>query len=163
MQQQTTASSNKQFLCIEISNTLQVMLPTQQLSEIITLEPRKILQIPEMPPAVAGIFNWHGEILWLIDISYLMGFDPILSLRFYAQHKCRVLKVKNQGSYVGFLVHKIGNLTSCEATDINFLVPQNLPLIIEKCTQGSCKNQTGETLMILDVEAIIQNIEPGLS
>lgn len=160
MQKQQPTSSSEQFLCIEVSNTLEVMLPTRQLSEIITLEPTKILQIPDMPAAVAGIFNWQGEILWLIDIAYMMGFDPILSLRFYEQQKCRILKVKNENSNVGLLIKKIGNLTSYEKTKISFIVPQNLPLIIEKCTKGSCKNQAGENLMILDIEAIMQYLEP---
>lgn len=159
MPKQTPASDSQQFLCIEVSNSLEVMLSTQELTEIITLDPTKILQIPDMQAAVAGIFNWQGEILWLIDIAYMMGFSPILSLRFYEQQKCRVLKVKYRGDNIGLLVQKTGDLTSIETKKINSLAPQNISVLIKKCTKGNCQNQAGETLMILDIEAIIQNIE----
>lgn len=161
MEKQTPASSSEQFLCIEVTNTLQVMLPTSQLSEIITLEPTKILQIPDMPGAVAGIFNWQGEILWLIDMAYMMGFEPILYLRFDEQQKCRVVLVKSRENNLGLLIKKVGKLTNCEPENLSFVAPKNIHSSLEKCTKGSWKNPAGETLMILDIEAIIKHIKPG--
>ncbi|NES72696.1 MAG: hypothetical protein F6K24_49620, partial [Okeania sp. SIO2D1] len=120
-----------QFLYIEIDRTLQTILSTDDLDEVITLDYRKILQIPGMPTVVTGVFQWHGEIMWLIDIAYLMGFNPLLSTG-YNQEKIRVVKVKYQDNYLGILVQKVGELINIETKNITLLKQQKVDSPVEK-------------------------------
>ncbi|NEQ76419.1 MAG: chemotaxis protein CheW [Okeania sp. SIO2C9] len=147
-----------QFLYIEIDRTLQTILSTDDLDEVITLDYRKILQIPGMPTVVAGVFQWHGEIMWLIDIAYLMGFNPLLSTG-YNQEKFRVVKVKYKDNYLGILVQKVGDLINIETKNITLLKQKKVNSPVEKFIKGTCTNSEGEKMMILDIEKILQYLE----
>lgn len=147
-----------QYLSIEVNQTLQTILSTHDLDEVITLDYQKILQIPGMPTVIVGIFQWHGEIIWLIDIAYLMGFNPLLSTG-YNQEKFRVVKVKYQDKYLGILVQKIGNLINVETKNITLVKQKKANSLLEKFIKGICKNSAGEKMMIIDIEKIIQYLE----
>lgn len=147
-----------QYLCIEVNQTLETILSTDDLDEVITLEYRKILQIPGMPTVVAGVFQWHGEIIWLIDIAYLMGFNPLLSTG-YNQEKFRVVKVKYKDNYLGILVQKVGNLINVETKNITLLKQKKVNSSLAKFVKGTCTNSAGEKMMIVDIEKIIQYLE----
>ncbi len=158
MPKQPSLNSSQQFISIEVTKTLEVILSTRDLDEVMTLDYRKILQIPGMPTVVAGVFQWQGEILWLVDISYLMGFEPLLSSGYYEQ-KFRVVKVKFRDSYLGILVQKVGNLIDIESQEISAGKTQKTNSVVEKFSQGTWTNSAGEKKMILDIEAIIEYIE----
>ncbi|MDY7003863.1 MAG: chemotaxis protein CheW [Cyanobacteriota bacterium] len=149
---------SKQYLCIEIDRTLQTILSTDDLDEVITLDYRKILQIPGMPTIVVGVFQWHGEIMWLIDIAYLMGFNPLLSTG-YNQEKIRVVKVKYKDNYLGILVQKVGNLINVETKNITLLKQKKINTRVAKFIKGTCTNSAGKKMMIVDIEKIIQYLE----
>ncbi len=158
MQKQQSLSSNRQFLCLEVIKTLQIIISASDLDEVITLDHRKILQIPGMPTVVAGIFQWSGELLWLIDIGYLMGCNPLLSTG-YSQQNVRVVKVKFRDGYLGILAQKVGSLISVEAKNISMTKPQKSNSLVEKFLKGTCTNSEGKKMMILDIEAIILELE----
>lgn len=147
-----------QYLCIEVNQTLQTILSTDDLDEVITLDYQKILQIPGMPTVVAGVFQWHGEIMWLIDIAYLMGFNPLLSTGYY-QEKFRVVKVKYKGKYLGILVQKVGELINVETKNITLVKQKKVNSHVEKFIKGTCTNSAREKMMIVDIEKIIQYLE----
>ncbi|NEN92124.1 MULTISPECIES: chemotaxis protein CheW [unclassified Okeania] len=149
---------NTQYLCIEIDRTLQTILSTDDLDEVITLDYRQILQIPGMPAVVTGVFQWHGEIMWLIDIAYLMGFNPLLSTG-YNQEKFRVVKVKYKDNYLGILVQKVGELINIETKNITLLKQKKVNSPVEKFIKGTCTNSAGEKMMIVDITKIIQYLE----
>ncbi len=158
MPKQPLLSSSTQFISLEVTKTLEVILSTRELDEVITLDYRTILQIPGMQTVVAGVFQWHGEILWLVDIAYLMGFQPLLSTGYY-QQKFRVVKVKFRDSYLAILVQKVGKLINIESQEISAGKPQKINSVVEEFIRGTWTNSAGEKKMILDIEAIIEYIE----
>jgi len=158
MAKQPLLNSSQQFISLEVTKTLEVILSTRELDEVITLDHRTILQIPGMPTVVAGVFQWQGEILWSIDLAYLMGFEPLLSTGYYEQ-KFRVVKVKFRDSCLGILVEKVGNLIDFESQEISTTKNHQTNSLVEKFIQGTCTNSAGEKKMILDIEAIIEYIE----
>lgn len=38
--------------------------------------PASITKVPNMPSFIVGVTNWHGEVMPLIDIRYLLGLTP---------------------------------------------------------------------------------------
>ncbi|ABG50149.1 CheW protein [Trichodesmium erythraeum IMS101] len=158
MAKQLSLNSSQQFISLEVTKTLEVILFTRELDEVITLDHRIILQIPGMPNVVVGVFQWQGQILWLIDLAYLMGFQPLLSTGYY-QQKFRVVKVKFRDSYLGILVQKVGKLIDFESKEISTSTKHKRNSLVEKFIQGTCSNSAGEKKMILDIKAIIEYIE----
>jgi positive phototaxis protein PixI len=51
-----------------------VLLPLEQITEILQVELTEILPVPDLPTCVMGICNWRGEMLWLVDFNDLAGY-----------------------------------------------------------------------------------------
>jgi len=158
MPKESSLSSSIQFISIEVTNTLPLILSTRELDEVITLDHKIILQIPGMPTVVAGVFQWDGEIIWLVDLAFLMGFNPLLSTGYY-QQKFRALKVKFRDSYLALLVQKVGNLINIENQNITVAKPANINALVKRFIKGTCQNSAGAKMMILDIEAIVKYLE----
>ncbi len=169
--QSASQTPTQQFLSFALNSDKRAMLSTQQLVEIIRLDPASVVQIPEMPSAVVGVCPWQGEVLWLVDLSYLIGGSPLLSSDEHP-YDCSILKVRTQTGNLGLVVAKIGKLVSCDPTQIQppgkKLNPsqtashsngQKSPTIVQqRCIQGYWTDPKGTTLMILDVEAVVESL-----
>ncbi|NEP60095.1 MAG: purine-binding chemotaxis protein CheW [Symploca sp. SIO2G7] len=134
------------------------MLPSQQLATIISLDPTTIVPIPDMPAAVIGVFPWQGEVLWLVDLAYLLGFEPLLTPD-YHQSKRNVLRVTNRGKTLGLLVHQVGQLIRCKAEQIQLSPTKIITSTPAQYIKGIVRNYEGESLLIVDIEAILENFE----
>ncbi|MGB7439684.1 MAG: chemotaxis protein CheW [Coleofasciculaceae cyanobacterium] len=149
--------NNQQFLGFYLSPEIQVMLPTQHLAKILSLELTTIVPIPDMPEAVVGVCPWQGEVLWLIDIAYLLGSKPIL-MPDYNQTKCNVLKVTTQGFSLGLVVYKIGQLVKCDLSQIRPASHDEIKPHLNSYYQTNWLYLNEESLPILDVEAVRDNL-----
>ena len=67
----------EQFLRFHLEPDLNAALPVDQMTEVFTVSTTKVVPIPHMPPWVIGVYNWRGEILWLVDLGYLLGGTPL--------------------------------------------------------------------------------------
>ena len=138
-----------------ITHDIGAMVPTGELAEIISLSPKTIVPIPDMPSSVCGCFPWQGEVVWLIDLVSIMGYEALLKAGFY-QSKYNVLQVKIAGEFkLAFLVKNIGRLIGVEQAEIQEGgSTKNFNPILAKYIKASWKSQKSETLYILDFEAI---------
>ena len=69
------AARKKQFLRFYIEPKTNIMLPIEQVTEVLKLSLNKIVPIPQMPVWTMGIYNFRGEILWTVDLGHLLGLD----------------------------------------------------------------------------------------
>ncbi|WP_413161771.1 chemotaxis protein CheW [Capilliphycus salinus ALCB114379] len=157
----STFLETENFLSFSIAPNFKAMLPTKQLVEIINIAPHEIVPIPQMSEAVVGVFPWQGEVLWALDLSYWMGFDPLLTSKLKSS-SCSILKVKIQGKNIGFLIEQVGQIISCEPQKIQSY-PVDLPQSVANnpartsCIKGSWINSQGERLFVFDAASF-----PGL-
>ncbi|MGF1485987.1 MAG: chemotaxis protein CheW [Prochloraceae cyanobacterium] len=66
----------KQFLQFHLAPDTKVMLPIDRLTEVMTIPLGQIVPIPHMNPEVMGVYNWRGEILWMVDLGKIVGLLP---------------------------------------------------------------------------------------
>jgi positive phototaxis protein PixI len=71
------AKEQQQYLRFHLAPDLNAALPVEQMTEVFTVSTTKVVPIPHMPPWVIGVYNWRGEILWLVDLGYLLGGTPL--------------------------------------------------------------------------------------
>ena len=57
-----------------------VLLPLDDIEEVIKLPIREILPVPNLPDRVLGIYNWRSEMLWLVDLGQQLGFPSPITL-----------------------------------------------------------------------------------
>ncbi|NEP09165.1 MAG: hypothetical protein F6K14_02740 [Symploca sp. SIO2C1] len=158
MNNEQLAISNNQFLSFSLTPEIWAIIPSKQLATIISLDPTTIVPIPDMPAPVVGVFPWQSEVLWLVDLAYLLGFEPLLTPE-YHQSKRSVLRVTSLGKTVGLLVHQVGRLIRCKAEQIQLSPTKMITSTPAQYIKGTIRNYQGETLLIVDVEAILQGFE----
>src|ERR671932_579685 len=71
-----SSRTSEQFLRFHLLPDTTVLLPIQQLTEVLTIPKGQIIPIFQMPPWVMGAYNWRGEVLWMVDLGHLVGLTP---------------------------------------------------------------------------------------
>lgn len=77
--------------------------------------------VPNTPDYLAGVFNFHGSIVPVIDLSLRLGYQPGTS---YSCNTCVVLcnSLENE-SLLGLIVSSVGNVFEINRNDLQ-LAPQ---------------------------------------
>jgi len=65
----------EQFLRFHLEPETKIMLPIEQVTEVLKIDVGNIVPIPQMPSWVMGVYNWRGEILWIVDLGHLIGLN----------------------------------------------------------------------------------------
>ncbi|NES23316.1 MAG: purine-binding chemotaxis protein CheW [Symploca sp. SIO3E6] len=155
---------NKEFLRFYLEPDTTTLLPLQQLTEVLTISIGEIVPIPHMSPWVMGVYNWRGDILWIVDLGHLVGLTP-----WYQQtsnvsvHKAIVLKASGNRSaannaktqMLGLVVNRIEDIELCnpdliQSPPSSTVTPELVPFL-----RGYWLKPDSEMLVVLDGEAIM--------
>lgn len=63
----------EQFLSCSLGSNTQVLLPVVQLVEVFNFSREQITPIPHLPHWIQGVYNWRGEVLWVVHLAQLLG------------------------------------------------------------------------------------------
>jgi positive phototaxis protein PixI len=138
---------------------------TQQarVSELMNIPIDRVVPIPHLPTAVMGVYNWRGEVLWIVDLAVLLDLTPD---RVDAVDRHRSLyrtlhptisissAVDNAGEYrtIGLVVDEIA--------DIEWYEPESISASVDRSrtpwASGWARSTTGEKLAILDGRVIFE-------
>lgn len=162
-----TSSDSEQYLRFYLEPNTTALLPIQQLTEVITIPIGQIVPIFNMPAWVMGVYNWRGEILWMVDLNHLIGLTP-----WYQQtssgsfHSAVVLyiRAKNTTSsnmkskMLGLVVNRIEDIEWCDSNLIqsppsSTVTPELVPFL-----RGYWLKSSHEMLVVLNGEAIIASM-----
>lgn len=146
----------EQFLKIQLPGKISAMVETRSLTEILSLNLSQVIPISAMNPAMMGVCNWRGEVLWIADLGYFLGFEPLYvqSLR---KGQIDTIAVHREGQILGLGVERVDQMLWCDRTLIQ-TEPQHTvgsPLL-ERYIQGYWPDPTGDGL-ILNIEAILES------
>jgi positive phototaxis protein PixI len=146
--------TTQQFLSFSLPPNIQAMLPTEQLTEILTLPPEQIVPIAQVAPEVMGVCNWRGEVLWLVDLAALIGTEPLTG---YRHSNLSAIIVQHQGYTLGLVVEKISGMLRYNSAEIYpvLATPNNLKL--SDCIRGCWLAPDGNTLWLLDSHSLIDS------
>jgi len=162
----TAIDPDEQFLRLQLGAKTPMLLPVQQLTEVLTIPENQIMPIPYMPAWVMGVYNWRGEILWMIDLGHLCGLAPWYESPTYrSTHLAVVLNllepaVNSPGvaQTLGLVVQRIEDIECCPLQAIQPWPPANIPLELIPFAAGYWQSSEQESLAILDGRAILQRI-----
>jgi len=146
-------SQLQQFLCFQLDQT-QALLSTQQLTEILNLNLTQIIAIPDMPPALMGVCNWRGEVLWLVDLGSLLGFEPLYGQP-SRQTQVNVVIIHHQGQMLGLAVSTIHQMQWCNPEAIQPIPSIPASSQLARCLKGYWQQANHDIALILDGAAVI--------
>lgn len=153
-----------QFLRFFLMPDTHALLPVAQLTEVLTLPIEQMIPIPQMPQWVMGVYNWRGEVLWLVDLGYLLGLTP-----WYQQGQnrstCRAIvlhpsnqqltKTRNKSQMLGLIVNKVEDIDWCNPNEIKSPPESAVPAGFAPFLRGYLLSETDEMMIVLDGEAIL--------
>ena len=67
---------SRDYFHIELRQSVQVLLPLESTAEVISLTVGALCPIPGVPPALLGVVNQRGRLLWVVELSDLLGLAP---------------------------------------------------------------------------------------
>jgi positive phototaxis protein PixI len=110
-----------------------VLVPLEQIAEILNLEVTEILPVPDLPSCVMGICNWRGEMLWVIDFNDFVGYpSPFRPEPSEAKIAVIVAQINHQS--IGLGVQQVNDIElhdvqRLQPTTPGLFPPQFMPLI----------------------------------
>jgi positive phototaxis protein PixI len=145
----------EQFLTFFLAPDQQALLPTQQLLEIVKVNLSQITAIAGLDPSVMGIYNWRGDVIWVVDLASLLGYTPLYAQE-YDQDKCHIIFLRSQDNVIGLAVSHVGQMVRCDTSTIQTsgLTFSN-PAMMQAC-RGYWLSGAEETFLVLDGDAIAQ-------
>lgn len=95
-------STEEKFLQFQLEEEELALLPAAIAPEIRLVRSEEILPVPHLPDWVLGIYQWRDEMLWLVDLSYLLGYSP---LSWEDKHYAIVIQIEMRS--LGLVVPKV--------------------------------------------------------
>lgn len=146
-----SSSGLSQLLAIEIGNATSA----ERLVEIVNIPLDRVVPIPHLPPAVMGVYNWRGEILWLVDLAMLWGFDVPRARSLQPTIVISITAVGSEAKTIGLVVDEIAEIEWCELDpSAQWCDPERAPWI-----KGYAVAATGEQLAILDGRVLFERAD----
>jgi len=148
-----------QFLSFYLESDQQALLPTDQLLEIVKVNLSQITAIAGLAPSIMGIYNWRGDVIWVVDLASLLGYKPLYAQQ-YAQEKlrdkCHIVFLRSQDNVIGFAVQHVGQIVKCDISTIQTSALTFANLAMMQACRGYWLSGSEETFLVLDGDAIAE-------
>ncbi len=102
------------YLSLNLPHNDRILIPSQQVLEIISVTLSQMSPVPDVESPVMGVYPWRGEILWVMDGSALLGGSAIHEQRDRITLRYSVLIIQESGEHLGILVPSVGDLVRSE-------------------------------------------------
>jgi positive phototaxis protein PixI len=153
-QQAPSQQALLQFLRLQLPGNVQAMVQTQQLTEILSLNLSQVVPIADVNPAIMGVSNWRGEVLWILDLGRWLGLEPLYtqSLRL---GKLNVVIIQHLGKTLGLGVEQVEQMIWCDPSQIQTFLESDISPELARCLQGYWSVPGEAVVLALDGNDII--------
>jgi positive phototaxis protein PixI len=146
----------QKFLSFNLGTRDIAVISLQQITEVVQVPLAEICCVPQMPSCVLGIYNWRGEMLWLVNLEEMLGYKTLLQQRNLLS-KMMTIVLENKGKYLGLLVRQLMDI---EWLDTQQMKPPFAELFspeISPLLQGYFIDNSEKMMLNLDAPAIIDS------
>jgi positive phototaxis protein PixI len=153
----------EQFLRFSLASNNKGLISISQMSEVLTINLEQISPMSHMKPWVMGVYNWRGEILWMVDLGVLLGLSPLNRERnVRSSYKAIVLHIPLEGKKydptpdrtLGLVVSQIEDIEWCNPDSIEFS-PTATQDKLMPFLRGYCLKRDREALAVFEGESIL--------
>ena len=163
-----TAGVEQQFLRFHLIPDTTVLLAVHQMTEVLTIPVGEIVPIPQLPPWVMGVYNWRGEILWMVDLGHLVGLTPLYQQAINRSNYTAVVVHAEQqsgsrgagsqntsGKKLGLVVNRLEDMEWCNPDLIQSPPQSSVSSELVKFLRGYWLKTNGDIMVVLDANSII--------
>jgi positive phototaxis protein PixI len=162
----------QQFLRFHLLPDTTAVLPVYQMTEVLTIPVSQIVPIPHMPAWVMGVYNWRGEILWIVDLGHLLGLNPLyqqaINRSTYTAiviHSTQQMSTRQRVSsqitgqkLLGLVVTQVEDMEWCDPQVIQSPLHSEVTPDMVPFLRGYWIKSNGEMLVVLDGEAVLEGM-----
>lgn len=157
--QHQEAANTVQQLKFQLYPDTSAMLPIEQITEVLKFQLVQIMPIPQMPSWVMGVYNWRGDILWMIDLGQLIGLDSWYQYQHDRSSSTAIVlsphrQERQQKIHLGLVVARVDDLENLEPKAIQAAVDSQTNSHLSSFLQGYWLKPEGEMVLALDGKAI---------
>ena len=152
-----------QFLRFKLQPNFTVLIEVELVTEVVNISIDRVVPMPHLPPTVLGVYNWRGEILWIVDLAMLIGVagsrqhyqnpQPIIILSSGTSNEDRQRKT------IGFVVDEIEEIESGKLDLIQSPESDNIYPKLSSWMRGWWESATGENFLVLDGQLILNRAD----
>ncbi len=139
-------------------------LGENRVTELVNIPLDRVVPMPHLPPTILGVYNWRGEILWIVNFVTLLGLNPASrSPQHYRSLQPTIVltNVTSSGNSmaIGLIVDRIDEIEWCQP-DLARSSPTNaLEAELATWTKGYWRSATGDRLLLFDGQTIFDRAE----
>jgi positive phototaxis protein PixI len=148
--------------CSGSSDELKTAIVRQGATELIYIPSERVVPIPHLPPTVLGVYNWRGEVLWVVDLAVLLGADERqfhTERHSYPTIVVRALDRSGETKTIGLAVDEIVDIEWCELVASPAVTVEPYPVELSQWVKGHAIAPNGTKLTILDELEIVDRAE----
>ena len=116
--------------------------------------PEELFDVPASPDYVLGLFDLRGLIIPLIDLSKWLNITPDTK-----KHKKKVIISEFNNIKIGFVVHDVNRIRRINWKDVEAARFSYSGVIERGKITGTTQIDDGKTLLILDLESIVDELD----
>lgn len=159
---QKKEESQKQFLRFILLPDTDLMISLSEIAAVLKIPFGQIVAIPQMPSWVIGVYNWRGEIVWMVDLGQLLGFTPWYQQSVIgSNHKAVVIhpssqnpKNRTSGDLVGLIVSNVNDIESCNINELHSPPASAVTPDLAPFLRGYWIKENGDIIVTIDSDAI---------
>ncbi|MDZ7957803.1 MAG: chemotaxis protein CheW [Aulosira sp. DedQUE10] len=147
--------TKQKFLSFNLGSEDIGVIQLQHITEVLQVSLAEICGVPQMPNSVLGIYNWRGEMLWLVDLDEMLGYSSLLQGSNLVA-KMMAIVIENEGKSLGLLVRQLTDIEWLNTQEMKTPSAELFSPEISSFLQGYFINPNEEMMFTLDALAIIQ-------
>ncbi|MBE9044218.1 purine-binding chemotaxis protein CheW [Pleurocapsales cyanobacterium LEGE 10410] len=155
-------TTEQQFLKFYLHPDTKAMLPIKQITEVLKISFGQIVPLPHLPAWVMGVYNWRGNILWMVDLGHLIGLDSWYQHQVNrSYHTAIVLSPHKEAQsnttvdlHLGLVVSRVEDIEICNITEIQAAPNFSITDRLADFSQGYWLEPEGEMVLVFDGQAI---------
>lgn len=176
----------QQYLKFLLQPGLRALIEIEIVSELIDIPLDRVVPMPHLPPAVKGIYNWRGEILWIVDLAMLLGvggnspsryrrIQPTIMIGSAAERDAdgsaqsyglarsstpaTATLERQAAKTIGVLVDEIVDIEWCQIDLIRSVLPDRFQPELATGVLGMWASTVDENFLVLDGRAILERAD----
>jgi positive phototaxis protein PixI len=147
--------TKQKFLSFSLGLRDTAVIPLEKITEVVQIPLAEICGVPQMPNCVVGIYNWRGEMLWLVDLEEMLGYQPLLQGS-NSLSTMMALVLENDGKYLGILIRQLIDIDWLDTQKMqepsgDVFYPKMIPFL-----QGYFINDSEQMIFNLDASAMLE-------
>jgi positive phototaxis protein PixI len=178
------APTQQQFLRFLLQPGLMALIEIDRVMELVNIPISRVVPMPHLPPAVRGVYNWRGDILWIVDLAVLLAGGKEVSRKYRSLQPIVILNstvvtdrtpapaaqplrsplaaaaIEDRAdTAIGAIVEEIVEIEWCDLDLISSTLPAHLDPELSKWMRGVWESPTGENYLVLDASAILDRAD----